>query len=80
VAHWSRSHSRRLIITDKVGRTVDSLTIPAGEERPSEVWLGGTMWAPYPGAEWDEEPPGCWSVAVFRDEITRPSNDAGGAS
>ena len=75
MAYWSHSHKRQLIITDGAGKIVDSLTIPVEGDRPPKVFADAA-WAPYPGAEWDEEPPGCWSIAVFREEMTGQRQNA----
>jgi hypothetical protein len=78
MAHWSRGDEGRLIVSDDTGETVDSVTVPSCGDRPPDVFAGA-VWARYPGAEWDEESPGCWSIAVFREQVAVEGKDVGGA-
>ena len=71
LAHWSRGRSGKLIVTDRAGREVDSFEIPSEGDRPGPGLFCGAVWAPFPGSEWEEEPPGQWSVAVFNDKPER---------
>jgi hypothetical protein len=67
IAQWPVNDRNVLVITDPAGNVVESLvTQPAGD-RPSAHILWHTGWIAYPGTEWQEEPPGQWSRAVFRD-------------
>jgi hypothetical protein len=66
VAQWSGGRNN-LVITDPAGNVVDlQLTEPAGDRPPAQI-LWHTGWVAYPGTEWQEEPPGQWSRAVFPD-------------
>jgi hypothetical protein len=78
VAHWSDGHRGKLVITDRAGNEVDSLAIPPGGDRPGPQVFFHAAWAPYPGSEWEEEPPGRWSVSVFCERPAR--NGSGGGT
>lgn len=67
VARWSVEQAGKLVITDHAGNEVDTFAIPPGVERPSEGFFLGALWAPIPGAEWEEDRPGRWTHAVFRE-------------
>ena len=65
-AQWSGGRNV-LVIIDSAGNVVDShATEPAGD-RPPACILWHTGWTAYPGTEWQEEPPGQWTRAVFPD-------------
>jgi hypothetical protein len=67
VARWSAKERGALVITDIAGHVVDSRTVPLAGDLPYPQMLWQTGWVPYPGSEWQEEPPGQWSRAVFPD-------------
>lgn len=62
-AEWRRGQWR-VTVTSTLGGRWEYDVIGAAP-RPSHGWLAGTPWAVYPGAEWDEEPEGRWSIPVF---------------
>ena len=68
IAQWSEKDRDVLTITGPAGNVVESLrrVEPAGD-RPGPRILWRTGWIAYPGTEWQEEPPGQWSRAVFPD-------------
>jgi hypothetical protein len=68
VAQWSEKDRGALVVTGPAGEVVESLRIeepPGG--RPGAGILWHTGWMAFPGTEWQEEPPGQWSRAVFPD-------------
>jgi hypothetical protein len=67
MARWSAGNAGKLLIINPAGNIVDALAIPPGGDRPGPGLLAGAIWAPYPGAEWEEDRPGQWSQAVFRE-------------
>jgi hypothetical protein len=77
VAHWSRADSNRVVIIDAEGKTVDCFGAAPDGDRPSENAFCGAVWAPFPGCEWEEEPPGRWSVAVFRERVGKAEGARG---
>jgi hypothetical protein len=80
VASWSRQ-KKRIVITDPGGSIAASYPVPHNGDRPTPSLLQGTDWSAYPGAEWREEPPGQWTIAVFsfqRPATTGSSSDTGG--
>lgn len=62
-AQW-RQGQWRVTVTSALGGRWEYEVIGSAP-RPSHGWLAGTPWAIYPGAEWDEQAEGCWSVPVF---------------
>jgi len=68
LACWSAAQRGKLIITDSAGREVASFPITRDKDRPCPQMLWETGWSAYPGSEWEEEPPGEWSVAVFNQD------------
>jgi hypothetical protein len=67
VARWSTDQPGTLHITSPAGEVVDAHTVTPPGDRPGPQILWHTGWSAYPGAEWQEEPPGQWSRSVFRD-------------
>jgi hypothetical protein len=65
-AVWSRQQSGRFVIADTAGTVMATYPVPQTADRPIPGMLLGSGWCAFPGAEWEEEPPGRWSVAVFR--------------
>jgi hypothetical protein len=59
------------VITDASGGAVMSFTVIPPGDRPTARLLRDTGWSHYPGAEWQEDPPGQWSIGVFPDRSTR---------
>jgi len=53
------------VITDTAGNVVDSYPVPLAGDRLGPQILWRTDWLAYPGTEWQEEPRGQWSRAVF---------------
>ena len=41
-----------------------TFTIPPAGQHPGPLLLCGTGWAAYPGSQWQEDPPGQWTVPV----------------
>ena len=75
-ARWTAQQPGTLLITDDIGAIVAKHAVRPPGERPGPLILAGTGWAAYPGSEWDEEPPGCWSAAVFPHPLPqRPGSD-----
>jgi len=70
-AVWSRQQSGRLVIADTAGTVMATYPVARAGDRPGPGMLLGSGWYAFPGAEWEEEPPGRWSVAVFRHPITQ---------
>jgi hypothetical protein len=71
LAMWLARRRKELTIADHSGAVVDRYPVQHDGDRPGPHLLWHTGWAAYPGAEWDEEPPGEWSIAVFRDPLPR---------
>jgi hypothetical protein len=71
VALWSYQRPDIVAIADPGGNVVDSYPVPQSNGRPSWKMLAQTAWCLYPGSEWEEEPPGQWSAAVFSQGVTR---------
>jgi hypothetical protein len=67
VAHWSAEQTGNLVVTDQSGNEVHTFPIPPAGEQPGSGLFFGTHWAQYPGTEWQEDPPGQWTRAVFRE-------------
>lgn len=67
VAQWSEKDRDVLVIISAAGNVVESLRIEPAGDRPGARILWRTGWMSYPGTEWQEEPPGQWSRAVFPD-------------
>lgn len=67
MARWSVEHPGKLVICDQAGNEVDTLAIAPGGDRPAPGLFVGTAWNPYPGPDWDEDRPGRWTRAVYRD-------------
>ena len=68
VARWSENDRDVLVITGPAGEPggiAPTLNRRATFPYPQMLWQTG--WVPYPGSEWQEEPPGHWSRAVFPD-------------
>jgi hypothetical protein len=64
-------------ITNPAGNVVDSYTVLQASDRPDWELLAQTAWCLYPGSEWEEEPPGQWSVAVFSFGVTPKAGSRG---
>jgi hypothetical protein len=64
VAQWFRERNV-LVITDMAGNMVGSYPVPGESDSPGPEILWRNGWLTYPGTEWEEEPPGHWSCAVF---------------
>jgi hypothetical protein len=71
VALWSRQRPDMVVIADPDGNVVDSYAVPQSNDRPGWGMLAQMAWYLYPGSEWEEEPSGQWSVAVFSLELIR---------
>jgi len=65
-ARWASQQPRTLVITDQATTVLAAFPATLAVVPPGPLMLCGTGWAACPGSEWDEEPPGCWTVAVFR--------------
>jgi len=65
LARWSSQRKGQLVITTHTGQTVTSYPITHITQGPGPELLWDTGWLAYPGAEWEEEPPGHWSIHVF---------------
>lgn len=70
IARWSRDQGGTLHITSPAGNVVDSHPVTSPGDRPGPDILWRTGWTAYPGTEWQEEPPGQWSRAVYRHPQT----------
>jgi hypothetical protein len=68
LARWSHQERERLVIVDVAGNVVSSCSVAQSCDRPGWEMLVSAGWCAYPGSEWEEEPPGRWEVAVFRDK------------
>ena len=75
VARWSAGRREELVVADQSGAAVSRYPVDHDSDRPSPQLLWHTGWASYPGAEWDEEPPGEWSIAVFRNPLPQRGTD-----
>ncbi len=64
-ARWSHGQPDMLVITDMAGTIVDSHPAHPAGGHPGPRMLWDTGWMAYPSAEWQEDPPGQWSRAVF---------------
>jgi hypothetical protein len=71
VALWSDQRPDVVFIADPGGNAVDSYPVPSASNRPGWEMLVQTAWCLYPGSEWEEEPPGRWSAAVFNHGLER---------
>lgn len=65
MARWSSRQRERLVITTEPGQAVACYPVPQATPRPGPELLWDTGWLAFPGAEWEEEPPGRWSIPVF---------------
>jgi hypothetical protein len=72
---WSIQRRSELVIADQSGVVVSRYPLKHDGDRPGPRLLWHTGWASYPGAEWDEEPPGEWSISVFRNPLPRRGTD-----
>jgi hypothetical protein len=61
----------QLVVADQSGTVVGSYPVQPEGDRPGPQLLRHTGWSTYPDAEWQEEPPGEWSVAVFNHPLPR---------
>jgi len=77
MAKWSSQRTKQLVIVDRSGAVLDSYPVQPPGDRPDPQLLWHTGWSAYPGSEWEEEPPGEWSVAVFRHPLPRREPGAG---
>jgi hypothetical protein len=68
IARWSGDQRGTLHITGPAGNVVDSHPVTPPGDRPGPDILWHTGWTAYPGTEWQEEPPGQWSRAVYRHQ------------
>lgn len=64
MASWSR-HEGRVVITGSSDTAVDAFPVSHYGDRPGTNMLASSEWCVYPGTQWQEEPPGQWTVAVF---------------
>jgi hypothetical protein len=64
-ARWSLARRGRLDITDSGGDVIQSYAARHWGDRPDSEMLWRNGWLGYPGSEWEEEPPGHWSMPVF---------------
>jgi hypothetical protein len=69
LARWSHQQRDSLVVVDAAGTVVGSYQVPGDADRPCPQMLWETGWSEYPGAEWEEEPPGEWAVAVFNQGL-----------
>lgn len=67
---WSRREPALVIIVDGSGHVADSVTLPLPVTSPAPRILAGSDWLTYPGTEWEQDPPGEWSIPVFK--VQRP--------
>jgi hypothetical protein len=78
VARWSCRQRDVVVIADRAGRVVASFPVPRDCDQPSWKMLLETGWSAFPGAEWQEQSEGVWSVAVFSQELLRRETDGEG--
>jgi hypothetical protein len=69
VARWSCQRPAAIVIADPAGRVVGTYSVERNGDCPGPQMLWDTPWCAYPGSEWEEEPPGEWSVAVFNEGL-----------
>jgi hypothetical protein len=77
VAQWSLGCRARLQILTTSGDVAASYPITPPGERPGYDILDQNGWIAYPGAEWEEEPEGQWSLPVFPDWQPRGNGEQG---
>ncbi len=65
VARWAAWQPGTLVICGDTDALPAALTIPPAGERPGPL-LCGTGWATHPGSQWQQDPPGQWTVPVSR--------------
>jgi len=75
VAFWARWRRPRTVVADSDGYVVDLLPVLDTWNRPGPDMLRQTGWLVCPDSEWREDPPGLWSVPVFRYEQERRGGD-----
>ncbi len=75
VAMWSSRRRGEIVITDPFGNVAGCYPVEQEGDRPGWQMLLHTGWSAYPGAEWQEEPLGEWSLAVFRHPLPRSESD-----
>lgn len=75
VALWFRQQPGMVIVADSRGNVVATYTVSQSNDRPGWEMFAQTAWCLYPGSEWEEDPPGLWSVAVFNHGLMRKGGD-----
>jgi len=74
-ARWSCHHKSSLVVADTNGAVLATFEVSPNGDRPGPQMLWDTGWCGYPGSEWEEEPPGEWSLAVFNHGLMRKGSD-----
>lgn len=64
-ARWTACHPGSVVITGANGAVLATRPVACARGRPRPELLAGTGWAHYPCREWEEDPPGQWSIPVF---------------
>jgi hypothetical protein len=77
MARWSARQPSALAITDASGGALASFTVVPPGDRPTMRLLRGTGWSHCPGAEWQEDPPGQWSIGAFPGHSQRQATSPG---
>lgn len=72
VARWSAGQRHVVQITTPDGSLLDWYPLPLPVQHPGPEILRHTDWTAYPGTEWQEEPPGQWTCAVYRHGTPTP--------
>lgn len=73
IAHWNATDRHTVRITDEADGLLDWFPIALPRECPGLETLWHTSWHAYPGSEWQEEFPGCWTRRVFRRALSGDS-------
>jgi hypothetical protein len=67
-----------IIADESSDAVIWSYPVATADGRPVPGMLRDIGWSLYPGSEWDEEPPGVWTVAVYEHQPGRKSGEKGG--
>jgi hypothetical protein len=80
IARWSADRRTVDIMPDaSVDAVLHSYPVTPAGCRPAAGMLLDTGWSPYPGSEWDEGPPGVWTIAVYQHQPGKESGETGDA-
>ena len=76
-ARWPGRRPCSVVITGPDDAVLATCPVPHVRGRPSPALLADTGWAHYPCRQWEEDPPGRWSIAVFPHGPARTGTPGG---